>query len=100
MPNQEVGFALNNGRRQPSLPGLKSADRRLMHRSKQRGHSITWSARASNVGGTVRPDACDVFQVNDQLKFDWLLDGQVSGLTTLEDLLRVAGSAPKTAGLC
>ena len=33
----------------------KSANNRLMHRNKQRSYSITSSARASSVGGTVIP---------------------------------------------
>jgi hypothetical protein len=37
------------------LACLKSANRRLMHRSKQHRYSITSSARASSVGGTSRP---------------------------------------------
>ena len=34
-------------------------------------------------------------QVDDQLEFDGLLDGQVGGLRTLEDLIHIAGSVPK-----
>ena len=42
---------------------MLGANFELLHRSKQRHHSITSSARASNVGGTVRPSAIAVLRL-------------------------------------
>src|SRR5437762_13398975 len=63
MLNPDVGFALNNRHRQPSLSAPKSATTGLMHRSETRLYSITSSARASRDGGTVRPSALAVLRL-------------------------------------
>ena len=39
------------------------ANNKLLHRNKQRRHSITSSARASSVGGTVTPSALAVLRL-------------------------------------
>ena len=51
----------------------------------RRSHSITSSARASSVGGTSRPSALAVFEVDDQLEFGRLHDRQVGGLGAFEN---------------
>ena len=48
-------------------------------------HSITSSARASSVGGTVEAEHFAVWGLIDQLELGGLHDRQVSGLGTLED---------------
>ena len=48
-------------------------------------HSITSSAVASSVGGTVRPSILAVLRVDDQLELGRLHDRQVRGLGALED---------------
>src|SRR6478672_2880719 len=52
----------NNGHVTTASACLKSANMRLMHRSKQLVYSITSSAWASSVGGTVRPSAFAVLR--------------------------------------
>ena len=51
----------------------------------RRSHSITSSARASSVGGTSRPSALAVLQIDDELELGRLHDRQVGGLRALED---------------
>ena len=48
-------------------------------------HSITSSARASSVGGTSRPSALAVFEIDDQLELGRLQDRQVGRLRALEN---------------
>ena len=48
-------------------------------------HSMTSSAMASSVGGTVRPSILAVWCVDDQLELARLHDGQVCRLRALED---------------
>ena len=48
-------------------------------------HSITSSARASSVGGTVRPSILAVSALMTSSNFDRLHDRQVRGLGALED---------------
>jgi hypothetical protein len=52
-----------------------SANRGLRHRSKQQSYSITSSAVASNVGGTINPNDCAVLR----LKMSWNFVGCCSG---------------------
>ena len=51
----------------------------------RRSHSITSSALASSVGGTVRPSIRAVLSVDDQLELGRLHDRQVRGLGALEN---------------
>ena len=48
-------------------------------------HSITSSARASSVGGTVEAERLGGLEVDDQLELGGLLDRQVGGLLALEN---------------
>jgi hypothetical protein len=52
-----------NGHRGANARSPKSATTRLMHRSKEPRYSITSSARASSVGGSVRPSALAVLRL-------------------------------------
>ena len=58
-------------------------------------YSITSSARASSVGGTVRPSALAVLRLIDQLVLGRRLHRQVGRLLALEDAIDVAGRAPE-----
>ena len=58
-------------------------------------YSITSSARASSVGGTVRPRSLGSPQINDELIFGRILHRQVSGLFAFENAIDVGGGAPK-----
>ena len=57
-------------------------------------YSITSSARASSVGGTVRPSALAVLRLIDQLVLRRRLHRKVGRLLALEDAIDVAGRAP------
>ena len=48
-------------------------------------HSITSSALASSVGGTVEAERLGGLEIDDQLELGRLLDRQVGGLLALED---------------
>ena len=63
---------------------------RLMHRSKDTVHSITWPAEASNDGGIVRPSALAVLRLtaNSNLVGCWI--GSSPGLAPFEDAVDVA----------
>ena len=52
----------------------------------RRSHSITSSARASSVGGTVEAERLGGLQVDDQLEFGRLLDRQSAGFAPLRIL--------------
>ena len=79
-----VGFRqLRTCRR--TRPGELCATRRHMQRSKTAVYSITSSARASSVGGTVRPSMLRGLGIDDQLELGRLHDRQVRGLGALED---------------
>ena len=60
----------------------------------RRLHSITSSARASNVGGISRPSALAVLRLIDEFVLGRRLHRQVGGLLALEDAIDVAGRAP------
>jgi hypothetical protein len=60
----------------------------------QTAYSITSSAMASSVGGTVRPSALAVLRLNHQLELGWRLHGKISWLFALEDAVDIAGCAP------
>ena len=57
-------------------------------------HSITSSARASSVGGTVEAERFGGLEIDDQLELGRLLHRQVGGLLALEDAIDIAGGAP------
>src|SRR5207247_5004655 len=59
---------------------------------------ITSSARCRKDCGTARPSALAVFRLMTSSNFRGLLDGQVTGLRALEDLVHVARSASKQVG--
>jgi hypothetical protein len=52
-------------------------------------YSITSSARASSVGGTVMLRGLRGLEIDDQLEFGRLHNRQVGGLSAFEDLIRV-----------
>ena len=57
-------------------------------------HSITSSARASSVGGTVEAERLGGLEVDHQLVLGRRLHRQVGRLLALEDAVDVAGRAP------
>jgi hypothetical protein len=62
-------------------------------------HSITSSARAMSVGGTVRPSACEAQclsrgQIDCEIEFGRLLDRQVARIGPAQDLYDVARRPP------
>ena len=59
-----------------------------------RTYSITSSARASSVGGTVEAERLGGLEVDDQLELGRRLHRQVGRLLALEDAVDVAGRAP------
>ena len=90
------------------LPGLLRAARRMARSRRgrraaeqrdelappdRRAHSITSSARASSVGGTVEPERLGGLEVDDERELGRLLDRQVGGLGALEDLVDIDGGA-------
>ena len=62
-------------------------------------HSITSSARASSVGGTSRPSALAVLQVDDQLELGRLQDRQVGWLLALEDATGIDAGLANQVGI-
>ena len=64
----------------------------------RRSHSITSSARASSVGGTVEAERLGGLEVDDQFEFGRRLHRQVGRLLALEDAVDVAGGAPVLVG--
>ena len=54
-------------------------------------HSITSSARASRVSGTVDAERLRGLEVDDQLVLGWLLHRKIGRLLTLENAIDVAG---------
>ena len=59
-----------------------------------RTHSITSSARASSVGGTVEAERLRGLEVDYQLEFGRRLHRQIGGLLALEDAIDVDAGAP------
>ena len=57
-------------------------------------HSITSSARASSVGGTVEAERLGGLEVDHQLVFGRRLHRQIGWLLALEDAVDVAGRVP------
>jgi hypothetical protein len=57
-------------------------------------YSITSSARASSVGGTVRPSALAALTLKEELELGRLLHRQVRGLRTLENFVHVLRRPP------
>src|SRR5258706_287543 len=64
----------------------KSANNRLMRRSKPHLYSITSSVRASSIGERSTPECLRSLEIDDQLAFVRKLDRQVTRLGTFEDL--------------
>src|SRR5262249_38830825 len=60
-----------------------SARKRHMHRSKQHLHSITSSARVSNVGGTSRPSALAVLRLITNSNLVGCITGKSAGFAPL-----------------
>ena len=60
-------------------------------------HSITSSARASSIGGTVRPAPWRSW-IDDQLKIGRLLDREVRGFCSLENFVHVSCGASTQVG--
>ena len=60
----------------------------------RRSHSITSSARASSVGGTVEAERLGGLEIDHQFVLGRRLHRQVGGLLALEDAVDVAGRAP------
>jgi len=62
-------------------PGAKSSREQMQQITRaMRAYSITSSARASSVGGTSRPSALAVLEVDHEFEFGRLLDRQVGQL--------------------
>ena len=61
-------------------------------------HSITSSARASSVGGTVEAEHPGGLGVDDQLELRRLHDRQVCGLRALEDAADIGADLAKSIG--
>jgi hypothetical protein len=79
-----------NGHYQTGTVGLFGATSGLMHRSKRRLNSITSSARASIVGGTVEPNALAVFRL--------MASSNPVGCTGCGKALRTRRSLPQFSG--
>ena len=60
---------------------------------------MTSSARASTAGGIVRPRAFAALRLINQLELGGLLDGQITGLGALEDLIGEAGGTAIYVGV-
>ena len=63
-------------------------------------HSITSSARASSVGGTVEAERLGGLEIDHQLVLGRRLHRQVGRLLALEDAIDVAGRAPVLVEQC
>ena len=61
-------------------------------------HSITSSALASKVGGTVRPSALAVAKIDDKLEFGRGLNRHVGRLFAFENAVDIKGRAPALVG--
>jgi hypothetical protein len=57
-------------------------------------HLITLSARTSTFGGIVRPICLAVFQIDDELEFLRLLNGEIRRLGAFQNLVHIGGGAP------
>ena len=63
---------------------------RLVRPQQSRLYSITSSARASSVGGTVEAERLGGLEIDDQLVLGRRLHRQVGGLLALEDAIDIA----------
>ena len=61
----------------------------------RRSHSITSSARASSVGGTVEAERLGGVQVDDEIELGRLLDRDVGRLRPAQNLVDIVGGAPE-----
>src|SRR6266702_8729581 len=82
----DVRFAAHHGLKSDIAPSPRSANSGLMHRSKQHLHSSTSSARASIVGGMVRPRALAVLRLMTSSNFVGCSTGRSAGLAPLRIL--------------
>ena len=75
---------------------LSHRERRLVPAMSRRagGYSITSSAVASSVAGTVKPERLGGLEINDELVLGRCLDRQVGRLLALEDAVDIARRAP------
>ena len=73
-------LGLNNGHAGAAASCPFGAKNGLVHRSKYRRYSITSSARASSVGGIVRPSDFAVFRLITRLNLVGCLIGKSAGL--------------------
>ena len=64
----------------------------------RRFHSITSSARSWRFAIDRKAKPLRSLEIDDQLKFAWLLDWQIGRLRALQDLIDVGGSASKQIG--
>jgi hypothetical protein len=83
---REVRFAPESGARADADRGPGRANLRLIHRSKLRLYSITSSARASTVGGMLRPSAFAVFRLTTSMYFDACSTGRSAGFAPFKIL--------------
>ena len=58
-------------------------------------HSITSSARASSVGGTVEAERLGGRQIDDEIELGRLLDREVGRLRPAQNLVDIVGGAPE-----
>ena len=70
----------------------------LMHRSKQHHYSITSSAWASSVGGTVRPSVLAVLRLTMKSNLVGCSTGKSAGLAPLRILVHKGGRSPQVIG--
>ena len=61
-------------------------------------HSISSSASVSSKGGTVRPSALATLTLMTSLELSRLPDGEIGGLSTLQDLVHEAGNPVPEGG--
>src|SRR5262245_51323402 len=80
----KVAFLLSGA--QPLVAALASSWRTALH-------SITSSARASSVGGTSRPSALAVLKADDEPEPRRLLDRNIGGFGSAQDLVEQLGGA-------
>jgi hypothetical protein len=75
----DVRFGSHSGLKSDIAACPKSATTRLKHRSKEPRYSVTSSARASSVGGTVRPSALAVLRLMTSSNFVGCSIGRSAG---------------------
>src|ERR1700716_1271623 len=91
--NCDVRFCPDSGHRLAAVTRPKSANNRLMRRSKRHLYSITSSVRASSIGERSTPECLQSVEIDDQLKFVRKFDRRVTWRGTFEDLHDVGSRA-------